>query len=123
MMTGEMTDAEVADQIARADHFIADLREMIAEAIANPVSAIDQHDQCLERIAATLDAVPFVTMCNLANLDMAWRNRMGGGTFMSVVEVYLMGAGGGPTLDYADATAFLAEFEAMIETVRRRRQQ
>jgi hypothetical protein len=57
MADAEMTDVEVADQIARADHFIADLRVMIAEAIANPVSVIDQHDQCLERIAATLDAV------------------------------------------------------------------
>ena len=120
MADAEMTDAEVADQIERADRFIEQLRDAIADAIANPVSTIDQHDQCLQRIASTLDAVPFVTMCNLANLDAAWRNRMNGETFLSVVEVYLMGAGCGPTLDYADATAFLAEFEAMIETARRR---
>ena len=124
MMTDvEMTDAEVREQIERTDRFIEQLRDAIAEAIANPVTTIDQHDQCLERIAATLEAVPFVTMCNLANLDAAWRNRMGGGTFMSVIEVYLMGAGGGPTLDYADATAFLVEFERMIENVRKRRLQ
>ena len=30
MMTGEMTDAEVAAQIERADRFIADFREMVA---------------------------------------------------------------------------------------------
>ena len=120
MMTDvEMTDAEVAAQIERADRFIENLRDAIAEAIANPVSTIDQHDQCLRRIAATLDAVPFVTMCNLSNLDAAWRNRMGL-TIMSVIEVHLMAAGCGPTLDYADATEFLAEFERMIEKARRR---
>jgi hypothetical protein len=32
-------------------------------------------------------------------------------------------AGGGPTLDYADATAFLAVFECMIEQAHRRRLQ
>ena len=30
-------------------------------------------DPVLERIAATLDQVPFVTMCNLANLNAAMR--------------------------------------------------
>ena len=30
MMTDEMTDAEVADQIERADRFIDDFRDMIA---------------------------------------------------------------------------------------------
>ncbi len=121
MMTDvEMTDAEVREQIERTDRFIEQLREMIAQAVANPVSTIDQHDQCLQRIAATVDEVPFVTMCNLSNVDAAWRGKLHGDTFLSVIEVYLMGAGGGPTLDYADATAFLAEFEAMIETARRR---
>jgi hypothetical protein len=120
MMTDvEMTDAEVREQIERADRFIENLRDAIAEVIADQVNTTDQHDQCLQRIAATVDQVPFVTMCNLSNLDAAWRNRMGM-TIMSVIEVYLMGAGCGPTLDYADATAFLAEFEAMIETARRR---
>jgi hypothetical protein len=109
--------------VERAERFIADLREMITEAIANPVSAIDQHGQCLQRIAATLDAVPFVTMHNMANLDAAWRGRLHGMTFMSVIEVYLMCAGGGPTLDYADATAFLAVFERMVEQAHRQRLQ
>ncbi len=118
-MTDEMTDAEVAAQIERADRFIENLRDAIAEAIANPASAIDQHDQCLRRIAATLDAVPFVTMCNLSNLDAAWRNRMGL-TIMSVIEVHLMAAGCGPKLDFENATEFLAEFERMIEKARRR---
>jgi hypothetical protein len=120
MDQGEITDAEVRQQIARAERFIEQLREVIAEAIANPVSAIDQHAQCLQRIAATLDAVPFVTMCNLANLDAAWRNRLHGMTFLSVIEVHLMTVGDGPTLDHADATAFLAAFQPMIEMARKR---
>jgi hypothetical protein len=120
MMAGEMTDAEVREQVERAQRFIEQLREMIAEAIANPVSSIDQHVQCLRRIAATLDAVPYVTMCNLSNLDAAWRNRFGGMTLLAVVEVKLMCVGGGPTLDYPDATAFLATFQPMIEIARKR---
>jgi hypothetical protein len=117
---GEMTDGEVATQVERAQRFIEQLREMIAEAIANPASSIDQHVQCLRRIAATLDAVPFGVMCNLSNLDAAWRNRFGGMTFLSVIEVQLMTVGGGPTLDHADAAAFLAAFHPMIEMARKR---
>jgi hypothetical protein len=37
------------------------------------------------------------------------------------VEVHLKCVGAGPTLDFADAAAFLAGFEPMIETARRRR--
>ena len=33
-----MTDAEVADQIERADRFIARLREMIAATVVDPAS-------------------------------------------------------------------------------------
>ena len=98
--------------------FIEQLRDAIAEAIANPVNTIDQHDQCLERIAATLEAVPFVTMCNLANLDVALR-----GGLLDLLELRLTCVGAGPTLNYADATAFLAGFETMIESARRRRMQ
>jgi hypothetical protein len=35
----------------------------------------------------------------------------------------LLAVGAGPTLDFADATAFLAGFETVIEKVRRRRLQ
>jgi hypothetical protein len=119
-MPDDMTDAEVDQQITRADRFIADLRDLIADAIANPVTALDQHGQCLRRIAATLDAVPYVTFANLSNLDAAWRSRFGGMTLLSVIEVHLMAAGGGPTLDYPDATAFLATFQPMIEIARKR---
>ena len=72
----------------------------------------------LQRIADTLDAVPYVTMCNLANLNAAMR-----GGLLDLIEVRLLAVGAGPTLDYADATAFLAGFETVIEKVRRRRLQ
>ena len=59
-----------------------------------------------------------MTMCNLANLNAALR-----GGLLDLIEVQLMCVGGGPTLDYADAAAFLAAFEPMIEKARRRRLQ
>jgi hypothetical protein len=57
-------------------------------------------------------------MCNLANLNTAMR-----GGLLDLIEVRLLAVGGGPTLDYADAAAFLAGFDTMIEKVRRRRLQ
>ena len=58
MMTDvEMTDAEVAAQIERADRFIADFREMIAATVVDPASACaDYQRRGLHRIADTLDA-------------------------------------------------------------------
>ncbi len=51
----EMSDAEVAAQIARADRFIAAFREMIAATTTDPTSACaDEHRRGLRRIAATL---------------------------------------------------------------------
>jgi len=119
MMTGEMTDAEVAAQIERADRFIADFREMVAATEVDPRSlCADEQARGLARIAGTIEAVPFVTFCNLANLDVALR-----GGLLDLIELRLTCVGAGPTLDYADATAFLAEFERMIEKARRLRQQ
>ena len=66
----------------------------------------------------TLDAVPYVTMCNLANLNAALR-----GGVLDLIELRLLAVGVGPTLDYADAAEFLAGFEPLIEKVRRRRLQ
>ena len=65
-----------------------------------------------------MGAVEYVTKCNLANLDAALR-----GALLDLIEVRLMCVGAGPTLDYADATAFLAGFETIIQEVRRRRLQ
>jgi len=57
-----------------------------------------------------------VTMCNLANLDAAMR-----GGLLNLIELGLLAVGAGPTLDYADAAAFLAGYETVIEKARRRR--
>ena len=112
-----MAEAEVADQIARAS--LPNFREMIAATVVDPASACaDYQRRELQRIADTLGAVEYVTMCNLANLDAALR-----GGLLDLIEVRLRCVGAGPTLDYADATAFLAGFETMIEKVRRRRLQ
>ena len=120
MMTDvEMTDHEARQQVRRADRFIAEFRETIAATVVDPASlCADDQRRGLRRIADTLDAVPFVTFCNLANINTAMR-----GGFMSVIEVHLMGVGAGPTLDFMDATAFLAGFETMIEKARKRRLQ
>ena len=113
MMTDvEMTDAEVADQIERADRFIGQLREMIAETVVDPASLCpDAQRRGLRRIADTLDAVPY-----LSNLDAAMR-----GGLLDLIEVRLMCVGGGPTLDFQDAAAFLAGFQPMIDTALKRR--
>ena len=92
-----MTDAEVRQQVERADCFIEQLRDAIAATAVDSASlCADNRRRGLERIGATLDAVPYVTMCNLANLNAA----MGGG-LMKLIEVHLMRVGGCPTLDFA----------------------
>jgi alcohol dehydrogenase class IV len=45
------------------------------------------------------------------------------GGLLDLIEVGLLAVGGGPTLDFADAAAFLAGFETVIEKVRRPRLQ
>jgi hypothetical protein len=42
---------------------------------------------------------------------------------MSLIGVYLLAVGGGPTLDHVDATAFFAEFQPMINIGLRRYRQ
>ena len=80
MMTDvEMTDHEARQQVRRADRFIAEFRETIAATVVDPASlCADDHRRGLHRIASTLDAVPFVTMCNLSNLNAALRGRPDG---------------------------------------------
>lgn len=57
MIGTEMTDAEVADQIDRADRFIEQLREMIAATDVDPASTCaDEQRRGLRGIAKTLDA-------------------------------------------------------------------
>jgi hypothetical protein len=57
-------------------------------------------------------------MCNLANINAAMR-----GGLLEVIEVQLMCVGAGPTLDYADATAFLAAYRPAIDMALKRRLQ
>ena len=112
----EMTDAEVRQQVQRADRFIADFREMVAATVVDPTSpSANEKRGGLQRIAATVDQVDYVHFANLANLNAALR-----GGLMDLIEVRLMCVGAGPTLDYADAVAFLAEFTPLIEKARKR---
>jgi hypothetical protein len=102
MMTDvEMTDAEVADQIDRADRFIEQLRDAIAATAVDPASACaDAQRRGLQWIAATLDAVPFVTMCNLANLGAVMR-----GGLLEVIEVHSLAVGGEPSQPWPPSCA------------------
>jgi hypothetical protein len=120
MMTDvEMTDAEVAAQIARTDRFIAELRALIAATITDPSSACaDYHRSGLRRIAETIDRVDYVTFANLANINAALR-----GMLLELIEVKLMCVGGGPTLDYPDAAALLATFQPIVDMALKRRLQ
>ena len=118
-MTTHDDRRRVRQQVERADCFIKQLRDAITATVVDPASpCADDHGRGLQRIADTLDAVPYVTMCNIANLNAAMR-----GGVLDLIEVRLLAVGAGPTLDYADAASFLAGFETMIEKVRRRRLQ
>ena len=112
-----MTDEGVRQQVERTDAFIAEFRELIASTAVDPSSPCEA--ACyrgLERIAATVDAVDYVTYANLANLNTA----LGGG-LLDLIEVQLKCVGGGPTLDFEDAAEFLARFRPAIDAVLRRR--
>ena len=112
-----MTDEEVRQQVERADRFIADFRELITAIALDPdISVTPPVVHGLRRIADTVDAVDYVVFCNLANVNEAMR-----GTLLGVLEVKLMCVGQGPALDYADASAFLAELhEPIFNTWRQR---
>ena len=114
-----MTDEEVRQQVGRTDLFIADFRELIASTVVDPASPCGAAcHRGLERIGATVDAVDYVTFANLANVNAALR-----GGLLSLIEVRLMCVGAGPPLDFADASAFLAEFSRMIDLARKKRLQ
>lgn len=107
-----MTDAQVRAQVERADAFIANLRRSITVRLLH---CGEQQRRVLERIRDSIDAVPYVTYCNLSNMDKASR-----GEVMSLIEVRLMACGGGPTLDFASAADFLAVFAPLIDAGKRR---
>jgi hypothetical protein len=67
-----MSDEEARQQVERTDAFIGAFRELIASTAVDPSSPCEA--ACyrgLERIAATVDAVDYVTYANLANLNAA----------------------------------------------------
>jgi hypothetical protein len=112
-----MTDIGIRQQVERTDRFIEQLRDAIDAAAVDPESpCADDHRAGLQRISATLDAVPYVTMCNRATINEVMRSGL-----LSMLELHLRCVGAGPTLDYADATAFLATFQPAIDLVLRRR--
>jgi hypothetical protein len=91
--------------------------------IASTAAAVDPASPCeaacrrrLDRISATVDAVGDVTFGNLANVDAALR-----GGLLSLIEARLICVGAGPTLDFVDANAFLAELSQVIDLARRKR--
>jgi hypothetical protein len=106
-----LTDEEFRQQIERTDRFIAAFRELIASTVVDPANPCEATCRSgLARIAATVGAVDYVTfVCNLANVNAAMR-----GGLLDVLGVQLMCVGQGPTLDYADASAFLAELHQPI---------
>jgi hypothetical protein len=114
-----MTDEEVRQQIERTEAFIAAFRELIASTVVDPASPCEATCRSgLERIAATVDAVDYITYANLANLNTAFR-----GGVLDLIEVQLKCVGGGPTLDFEDAAEFLARFQPVIDAALRRRLQ
>ena len=105
-----MTDEEARQQVERTDRFIAEFRVLIASTVVDPASPCEAAcHRGLARIAATVDAVDYITFCNLANVNAAMR-----GVLIDVLEVQLMCVGQGPALDYVDASAFLAELHQPI---------
>jgi hypothetical protein len=111
-----MTDEEVRQQVERTDAFIAAFREMIASTVVDPASPCEAACRSgLERIAATVNAVDYITYANLANINTALR-----GGLLSLIEVRLRCVGAGPTVDFADSSAFLAGFQPMIDVALKR---
>jgi hypothetical protein len=55
--------------------FVAAFRELIASTVVDPASSCEAacHRAGLERIAATVGAVNYISFCNLANVNEAMR--------------------------------------------------
>jgi hypothetical protein len=69
-----MTDEEARQQVERTDAFIAAFGELIASIVVDLASPCEAAcHRGLARIAATVDAVNYVTYANLVNLNTAWR--------------------------------------------------
>jgi hypothetical protein len=105
-----MSDAELAASVARTDRFVTELRELIAATRFDPIvrdSVV--HRRILERIGASLDAVDYGVLANLATVNVATR-----GLILATLLVKLLCAGAAPELDYADAASFLDEIHRPV---------
>jgi hypothetical protein len=111
-------DDRIPEMIAKIDEFRETLRAAIVEVMGESEGSVYQAKShaALTRIAETLDDVPDVTLFNIATLNEASR-----GSIMSLVKIHLLASGLGPTLDHENAVAFLAEFQPVIDRVRRPR--
>ena len=83
--------------------------------LIRPALVLSRLGAALSGLPPTLDGVDYVFYANLANINTAMR-----GGLLSLIELKLMCVGAGPTLDFADATAFLAAFNKLIDVVRKR---
>jgi hypothetical protein len=115
MMTGELTDAEVATQIERGSLRCRFSRFGRGDATRYGQPLRRRSPSRASADSGTLDAVPLLSRCNLSNLDAALH-----GNLLDLIKVNPMCVGGGPTLDYPDAAAFLAGFDPLIEKARTR---
>jgi len=61
-------------------------------------------------IAKTINDVDYIDLCNLATF-----NEVMHGALLDAIEVKLTCIGAGPTLDYADAPAFFAQLQSVID--------
>jgi hypothetical protein len=111
-----MIDARVAARVEQTDRFIAEFREMVEATAVDPCGpCADVQRRALRRIADTLDAVPYATMCNIATLDAATA-----GLLLEVIELRLTYVGCFPTLDFVNAEAFFSAFQPVIDKALRR---
>jgi hypothetical protein len=86
-----MTDEEARQQIERTDAFIAAFRALIASTAVEPVRSNEAAcRRGLARLAETVDAVDYITLCKLANLNQAMH-----GLLLDVIEVQLKFVGKG----------------------------
>jgi hypothetical protein len=88
------------------DAFITAFRELIASTAVEPVRSNEAAcRRGLARLSESVDAVDYVTYCNLSNLNVAMD-----GLLLVVIKVQLRLIGNGFVLPFADsATAFLEE--------------
>ena len=100
-----MIDARVAAQIARTDVFVVEFREMVAATAVDPASpSADARRRGLERIAATLDAVPAISRLGLSRVGNERPMRRLNLKFPVVLLGLALIVGAGPAAAHAEST-------------------